>query len=605
MEETAFDVCFLGKTYPGLYIKNAAKAAQIVARLMEKDVLFSCDTETQAFPTYRHRPKAALSPHLSTVRLFQVFDGENSIIFDMKYIENFMIFTKFLETKRFICHNSVFDLQYFMKYFFVQKMNIGCTLLLAKLINHARLPHDIAVGLKPLAANILKTDVLKEVQASDWSEPDLTFEQIEYAALDAIIVSKLAEKMAPSLVKYGLERVYKLNKDAQHAVAHIQLSGIGIDVERHLRNIDRWREDLFVAKKEVKSVTGLDKITGHTIGDWLETNLDKETLLLWPRTETGKLQTDAHVFADFSYLPIVEPFSKFQKLEKLTSAFGTKLLGHINPETGRIHASYRLCGARTGRMSCTEPNLQQSPNSEEFRSVFIPKDDHVFVCGDFDQIELRVMGELSQDAVMLNAYRNGIDLHSLTASRILKKQINFITKEDRKRAKAFNFGLAFGLGENGFGHYAKKLYGLDISPNDISESIKIYRELYAGYRAYQLKQANDAKDSLVCTTPCGKLRRLEKDKTYGTAMNNGVQGGAAEVMLHALNHLYRRRKPGWKIVNVVHDEIMLEVHAADSFDAQAVLDTAMEDGYLDVFPQGITHNIASIHDGDSWADAKG
>lgn len=610
MQQQSFDITILGEKFRGHYIKEANAAIRSLAVLQSKDVLFGIDTETEALPQYKSYPDAALSPHLSQIRLIQVFDGANAFVFDLKFIDLKTIFIPFLESKRFIGHNSVFDLQFF-KMMGVKKMNIGCTMLLAKLLIHATRPTDIRVGLKPLAEHVLKVEVRKEVQVSDWSVPELTFEQIEYAALDAVTVVKIAEKLAPGLKKFGLERVYKLYKAAQHPIAQMQLNGLNIDTALHQKNIDIWRQDLYAAKKAVLALTGLTSLTAHTLADWLEKNLDKETLAIWPVTDTGKLATDAHVFADFSWLPIVEPFSKYQKLEKLTSSFGHNLLKEINPATKKIHASYRLCGARTGRMSCSQPNLQQFPRNKEFRKIFIPSvsysGNRKFVCADFSQIELRVAAELSRDEVMLKAYREGVDLHALTASRVLKKHINSVTKDDRQMAKAFNFGLMFGLGAKKFSHYAKKSYGVEVTQDEAIQSIEIFRETYSGYREWQMAQANKAEVSLKAVTPCGKLRRLPDDNTFGNSMNHPVQGGAAEVMLYALIrfHAYiEENQVNWELVNCVHDEILVECWEHEEQFCAGVLNACMTQAYLDVFPNGITNGLVEAHAGNSWGESK-
>lgn len=617
MEQSSFSISFLNQTYPAFYIKDKDFAVLAIKKLMAKDpnTLFGIDTETMALPQYRSVGKAALSPHLSQVRLLQVFDGKSACVFDMMFIEETGIFKEFLSSRRFIAHNAVFDLQYFMKWFGIEGMNIGCTLILAKILFHATYPTDegLSVSLENLTRTLFKVDVAKENQASDWSATDLTFEQVQYAALDAVYVLKLAEKLAPGLKRFKLEDTYSLLKKAQHPIASLQLNGILLDVERHRNTIGIWRDKLYKSKKELLDLTGLEKITGHTMSDWLYTNLPEETRNFWPVTETGKLSTDSHTFSDFSYLPIVAPFSEFQRREKLTSSFGMKLVSDICPATGRLHAHFNLTGARTGRLSSNRPNLQQLPRSPDrkkypddpdVRSNFIPAPGNVFVCADYSQIELRCAAELSQDSAMLEAYKKGIDLHSLTASHISGKKLSEVSKEDRQRAKAINFGLLFGLGAKKLSHYAKKSYGAEISNEESSEVIREWRNLYEGYAEWQQRQVKEASASFQCRTPFGKLRRLPSDNTYGAAMNTPVQGGAAEVMLHALVAFHEFSLPGMKLVNVVHDEILVETPEEDHRATQVFLEVCMEEGFRRVFPKGIVNGIVTASFGDSWASAK-
>jgi DNA polymerase I-like protein with 3'-5' exonuclease and polymerase domains len=570
---------------------------------------YALDTETAALPKYKKIGEAALSPHLSAVRLLQLFTGRTAIVFDIGKIETTGIFKSFLEEKRFVGHNSLFDLQYLYKQFGASHIDIGCSYLAAKLIFHATTPTDagLSASLRSLVNALFKTEILKEMQVSDWSVPELTWEQIEYSALDAVTTYRLAEKLAPKISKFGLERIYQLYKDAQHPLAKMQLNGIKLDTDKHRDLIVDWRSKLYTARKELTEITKLDTITPTTLAKYLEKSLPKETLAIWPRTDTGKLQTDSHVFAEFDYLPIVKPFAEFQKREKLCTSFGNSLIEQINPETGRLHARYRLAGARTGRLSCSDPNLQQLPRENLVRQNFIPEKGNIFVCADYSQVELRVAAEVSRDETMLRAYKQGIDLHKLTASLISKKRIQDVTKEDRQKAKAFNFGLLFGLGAKKFSHYAKKSYGAEVSQEEANAGVKAFRETYYGYREWQLDQSSNALERGFCTTPCGKRRCLDRDNSYGPSMNTPIQGGAAECMLYALvrlNNLFTTNKVNAKITNCIHDELLVECEPKDKEQVSSWVEGAMESGFLDVFPKGIVRGICECKSGNSWGAAK-
>lgn len=606
MEQKNFKIDFAGSTFNAWYVKEQATAEQILRELNEKDCIFGIDTETQKSPQFRALTNAALSPHLSTIRLLQIFDGKNTIIFDFNYINCSRDFITFLSTHRFIGHNSIFDLQYFLK-LGVPEMNLGCTRILWKLISQAYYPTDsgLDASLGALVSKVLKIDINKEHGASDWSVPDLTFEQITYAALDPIYVMLIAEKLASGVEKYGLKRIYALSKAAQLPLACMQLNGLAIDVEAHKKLITHWRDEAHEAKKKVLNLTGLNDVTSSKIAGWLETHLPKNVLTIWPKTPTGKLSTDAHAFADFSYLDVVEPMSEFQKATTLCSTFGQALIDKINPATKRIHARYNICGARTGRLSSAGPNLQNLPRKKEVREIFIANEGKSFIRADYSQIELRVAAELSGDRAMLWAYKEGIDLHRLTASRIRNKKLEEVTDDDRQIAKAFNFGLLFGLGATKFSHYAKKSYGVAISHMEALRSIEVFRETYAGYREWQLTQAENAKKSLTVTTPCGKRRRLPEDETFGNSMNHPVQGGAAEIMLSALVRLEKTcRKKGWELLNTVHDEVVIEVTEGAEKYASDLVNIDMECAYREVFPNGIINKLVGIGSGKNWAEAK-
>lgn len=610
MDQQSFPITVLELEYRGHYITDVDTACSILNDLLAKDVLFGIDTETTPLEQYKIYPKAALSPHLARIRLIQVFDGKNSIVFDLNYCTGsafHLHLIEFLNTKRFIAHNAIFDLQFFMK-MGVDRMNIGCTLLLAKILVHATRPMDMGLKLEDLVENVLKIEATKKMGTSDWGTEDLTFEQIEYAALDPLYAYLIAEALAPGLDKYNLNRVYQLYKKAQHPVACMQLNGLGIDTKAHQENIDRWREELFYAREDVLKLTGLEKLTAHTLATWLEENLDPETKAQWYRTEKGKLKTDAHTFADFSGIEVAAKYGEYQKKDKLINSFGDKLITLVNPETGRLHASYNISGARTGRMSCSNPNLQQLPRDEAVRNIFVPgRPGDVFVSADFSQIELRCAAEISGDKTMLSAYRKGIDLHALTAAEIARKPLDKVTKDDRQKAKAFNFGLLFGLGHKKFSHYARMAYGVEVSEAEAKRSVEIWRELYAGYREWQLEQADKCESSLCAYTVCGKRGRLTKENFFGSGLNFPVQGSAAEVLLHALIRFDNNclsAGDSWNLANVVHDEITVQSPIELGEKCKKYLEACMVQGYLDVFPGGITRNLVEAKMGGSWGAAK-
>lgn len=609
MQELAFNTDVIGTGIPCLYIRDALKASSALSILQNKDVLFGVDIETTPKKEYSHIEKAGLFPMLSEIRLLQIYDSENCYVFDLLFIP-FDLFIDFLESKRFIAHNAVFELQNFL-YNGVGAMNIGCTMLLSKLIMHATYPTDsgISSSLASLVKICFGIELNKAGQKSDFSPNELTFEQIEYACLDAIYVIKLAEKMVPGLQKLRMFDIYNLVKEAQSPISSIQLNGICLNVPYYRTLIDKWREELYAAKKNVLKITGLSEITGAKLGEWLQVNLPTETLQIWPRTseDSDRLSTSADTFADFSYLPIVKPFSEYQKKEKMVSTYGINLLNRINVSTGRIHANYMLLGARTGRLSSSYPNLQNLPRDPEIRKSFIPAPGHKFLFADYSQIELRVAAELSQDATMLEAYKQGIDLHALTASKVAGKPLKSVTKNERQMAKALNFGLLFGLGAKKFSHYAKKSYGVEVSSKEAYEAVNVFRDTYAGYRVWQMEQAENAQETFISKTPLGKVRKLSEENVFGASMNTPVQGGAAEVVERALVRIDKQiDNVKIKLVQCVHDEIGLEVIDQPDYIqiGREILKESMIDGFRDIFPAGITTGLVEIGMGDNWGEAK-
>lgn len=614
MEQKTFDTKFLGQKIRCIYVKDKSTAAEVVRKFMAKDVLFGIDTETAGLASYKHIRTAALSPHLARIRLLQIFDGKNSIVFDMDTIQCNELFVSFLESKRFLAHYAMFDLGMIKKHFGITDMNIGCTQILYKTISHAIYPVDgQAASLEALTDNILGVKLPKMAQRSDWNEPDLTFEQIEYAALDPVAVIKIGEKIAHNLTKFNITSTYNLCKAVQHPLSDMQLNGMLIDVPKHKEKVIEWGEKLWEARCQVLDFTGIEKITDALVAEWLEENLSPEEKALWPMTEGGKdglnsrMSTSAHAFSEFSYLPIVEPISLYKKLEKLSSSFGQTLLNMINPATGRVHTGFNIAGARTGRLSSSKPNLQQYPSDPELRSHFIPSPGNVFVCADYSQIEVRVAAEVSNDEKMLSIYANGLDIYTATASHLTGIPINEIGKQSRERkiAKALVLGLLFGLGASKFSHYAKKGYGIDVPLEESTKNIEAFRDLYSTFRLWQLQQARRCKDSLYVRTVGGKLRRLAEDSFYGPGLNHPVQGTAAEVIFHALVKLHKDFKgTEVKMINCVHDEIVSECPPEIAEDVAELKKIRMTEAYQELFPAGVIRGLVNVDIGQSWGDAK-
>lgn len=616
MEQQSFKVNFITKRdreeLPAHYVKNVSDAHEILARLdrYPRSQIFGIDLETYPKPEYKAYAKAGLSPHLANIRLMQVFTGKSVVVFDMLYLGKALSkeFKKFLTKRKFVAHNAKFELAHLTNWG-ARDLEIDCSFIMAKIVFHAARPTDVGLraGLKELVEGLFGYNILKSAQLSDWSEPNLTFEQVEYAALDAVCTYKVMEMLCKGLTKYDLSDYYKLCRAAQYPIVEMELNGSGFNIERHRTMCEKWGHELYGARKQLWKVTGLEKITAHTIAGYLAEHLDEETLALWPRTETGKLKTDAHTFSEYDFLKIVVPFTRYQKLDKLTSAFGMRLISQVNPATKRLHASYNICGARTGRLSCSQPNLQQLPNDLDVRKNFVPEPGWRMVVCDLSQIELRVMAELTQDKEMLRAFRTGIDIHTLTASKVTGKKMGDVSPTERKLGKQLGLGLLYGLGGKKFGHYARKGGVKDITDEEAIEAVQAFREAYPGLRRWQLETTRRAGKTLSSRTPSGKSRKLDPDKFYGASLNTPCQGAAAEVLLFSLIETRKRlidEKLSARFVSCVHDETIIECPKEEVPLVKKILEQAMKDGYRAVFPKGITHGIAKPTSGRTWGGAK-
>jgi len=295
--------------------------------------------------------------------------------------------------------------------------------------------------------------------------------------------------------------------------------------------------------------------------------------------------------------PLVTSLYEHRKITRVISTIDN-LLGHLNPETGRVHPRYEQIGAPTGRFSCSKPNYQSTPKGS-FRACFIAPPDHKLVIADYSQIELRVLAEITQDERMLAAFRKGEDLHKLTASVITGIPLEQVTAKERQAAKAVNFGLIFGMGAKGLRNYAYSTYGVPMSLEQAYRFIQRYFDFYKGVNEWQqiIKQ-NGIKDT---RTLLGRRRTWSDEPKVTELLNSPIQGTAADIIKEALVIFIREiENTDYKIVGCVHDEIIMEVPERSAERAAAILTCVMEQAgskYLKSIPV-----VVDVRMADNWSE---
>lgn len=621
MQQGNFELTIAGTSYNALYLRDKSHAIAAIEQL-ERNAgersPFGLDFETCGTAPYRHDPSSPLDPLRSLPRLVQICDGRNIVVLDLLHIGSLDFLIPFFSRQRFVAHNAIFEIQHLLHNFSVPVPDVGCTKIATRLVYDAIYPNSAAFGadLGNVCKSLLKIELPKDIDHRCWANAELTKEQLDYAAMDAGVMRPIAEKLTVALQKYGLLNVYNLYKQAQIPLAKMQLNGIQMNADAHVECIAEWKINAYQAKKELLALTGLKDTNPKSIIAYLETTLPPEILAIWPLTDGGEdekegdLSLSADTFSDFSFLPIVEPFSRFKKATKLSSTYGTKLLNRTNRHDGRIHCSFNLCGTRTGRLSSSNPNLQQLPRDKRTRALFIAAPGRKFVVADFNQIELRVAAEWSRDEEMLRAYRQGRDLHVVTAEMLSGRKLDTMTDEARKHArqsaKALNFGLLFGLGKKKFRHYAHKNYGAELTEDQAYEAVSAWHSLYSGYSRWHRDISSKCEVSLKVRTATGKLRALSRENYYGASANTPVQGSASECMLRSLVRLNGVLSGRSFLCNTVHDEIMIETDDTSESVAEVkfLLNDCMTKGFQDIFPNGVmSDNLVEVKSGSNWAEA--
>lgn len=609
-------------TYEVVIAKDALPAFE--------DKTLGLDIET--YSTARLDKKGGLDPYRSKIRLVQIYDGSTVYLFDLlKYPDLQFHLSDLLKKHRFIAHNGCFEIKMLKHHFGWQNLNIDCSMLMAMLIDRAEHspfePEDDddeeeknkagvygyarrgGYGLDNITAKYFNISVDKSFQTSDWSKTKLLPAQYAYAALDAVLTYELGKLLSKKIVAYKMFNAYKLLREMQHVITDMELNGMGFDQEYHFKLTQEWGANVVLASGKCrKSFGDINPASTKQLGEWLTKKYPKAAKV-WPRTEKGALAFGRNKMLLLQKRPKeIDNLLEYKKWQKLFTTYGEALIEKRHPITNRIHCSFFLGETRTGRLSSRDPNLQNQPRDGELRKVFRAAEGSSLVIADFSQIEMRVAGELSKDGTMLKAFRDGTDLHKAIVSAIAGKSISKVTDEERQLGKALNFGLLFGMGPKKLTLYAKLNYGVELTEDEAYEAWRIFHEsMYPKYSAWCQVQRRNCERLGYVRTPMGRMRKLEPDEVYTKAINTPVQGGAAEVAYKALVKL-RRALPELPIkvhiINMVHDEIILEATKGNELVVGKLLVEAMKQGYLDVFPNGCTKGLAEAFYGETWYDCK-
>ncbi|GAB6060680.1 DNA polymerase [Desulfonatronum parangueonense] len=579
------------------YVTDPARAAEIVASLQGK--LCGFDIETAKHSIFKTHDQAGLNPHLSKPRLVQLYSGTGDVyVFDL-----FRIGTPCLERLNgidLVAYNAVFEMQHMLHVGFPLP-GIRCAMLMANTLTNKR-PKLIEVVPQYLDGLV----VLKDEQKSDWSVSDLSAAQIEYAALDAVLALKLHEILQVKIKDVGRERLYSLLHGAQWPVAQMIHKGLNVDIaacqavsEQVCVQIQEVRDVAMHHLHGVKNLNSPDQIAA-----WLERNLTPSKIKAWPKTDSGGLSTAKDDLENLRSHPGIDAFLWYKKLVKLNTGFLQKMQELVVPTTGRLHPNFKIAGAETGRMTCSKPNVQQVPRGE-MREMFTAGPGEVNVGADFSQMETRIAAQVSGDQEMLGCYDRGDDLHILTAMAITGKQAGQIAKSERNAAKAANFGLLYGQGALGLKNYARTGYGVHLTKKEAADIREKFFEKYPIFHQWQMQTTRSAARCSFVETPSGRRRYLKADKYYGASLNTPIQGAGAEIFYAAMGRLptYLAGLDA-TLVNVVHDEMILEASEKDAPAAKAALERAMVEGFLEIFPEASTRDLVEAKIGKSWAEAK-
>jgi DNA polymerase-1 len=537
--------------------------ARVVADLKDAD-LVALDLET-----------TGLDPRKDSIRLLSLATKDATYIVDCQSVDPAELFP-ILTEKTLVAHNALFDLG-FLSYLGFVPGKVADTMILSQLLHAGSKVEPLKKGqtshsLDSVVKRELGLELDKTHQSGDW-DGTLTPEMIEYAATDVEVLLPLYEVLKAKIEEAGLTYVAEIEHRTLPAVVWMSRAGVPIDADGWRDHARRTEADAARLKYELKALAP-EHPEGKEWNFGSHQQIRKIAKLLGvdlpdTRDETLALYAEKHQF--------IAALRTYRKASKLAGTYGAAWLENGYYQDGRIYASWRQLRAATGRMACDHPNLQNIPRSGPLRSYIRAPEGRVFVIADYSQIELRIAAKISGDPEMLAAYADGHDLHTLTAQNLTGKEDT--SKEDRKLAKALNFGLLYGMGAQGLRSYALRSYGVEMSLEEATLYRRRFFDTYPGLKRWheQERRAWQRRDTETRTHTGRRRTNVHK---LTDRLNAPVQGSGADGLKLALALLWERRNecPGAVPVLACHDEVVVECDAEQAGEAKTWLEKAMVDG---------------------------
>jgi len=440
---------------------------------------------------------------------------------------------------------------------------------------------------------------------------DVEIEKIkEYAGEDADITLQLKNIFTPELKKKEVEKIFnEVESPLVKVLANMEFEGVRVDTDFLKEYSKELDKEAKIAEEAVYKIAGVrfNLASPKQLGEVLF-----EKLMLDPKakkTKTGQYATGEDVLQKLAHqFPIVSDILAFRELTKLKSTYVDALPLLINPKTGRVHTTYAQAVAVTGRLSSTNPNLQNIPvrsdRGKEIRKAFIPRDnDHVLISADYSQIELRIVAAISGDTNMCDAFKMGKDIHTATAAKVYGVNEEDVTKEMRYKAKSVNFGIIYGQGAFGLAE------NLAISRTEAKTIIDNYKKEFPGITHYMESTIQFAKDKGYVETLMGRKRWLRDINSSNftvrgfaerNAINSPIQGSAADMVKLAMikvHHAIINQKLKSKMILQVHDELIFDTLKSEAEEMKSLIIENMENALQ--LPNNVPV-IAEAGIGENW-----
>ena len=582
-----------------------------------------------------------LQPVFGGLRLLQLAAlDRDPVVIDCWDLQDhdWVLLEEFFAQKRYwLAHNAVFDLGWLQEHEIYPEGEVLCSMLASRLLTNG-MP-NMKHGLQHVVKRYLKLDISKEEQKSDWSG-DLTQSQLEYAANDVYLLTQLDGQVNQRMAEANLHRAWFLECKALPAMAQLWRTGLPFD----RKSLEELQQDLAAdhARLGAEFVEALDEAlpadsklprdpdgslnlrtkasgsvrAGTRQEAGFNLNSPKQLLNVFtallnkqPVGSDGKPSASRAALREYAGdHPVIAEYLAWKRVEKRRQMVEA-LLKHLRDD-GFIKASYMQLGADTGRMSCLSPNLQQIPRDSRFRACVQAPAGWKLVVADYAQMELRLAAAEAEDPLMIQAFQQGLDLHTVTAMQIYGVSEDEVTKDMRQVSKSANFGLLYGSGARGLRNYAATM-GIQM---DLDEAAKIrekFHAAYTGISGWQRKnaaQANATGSNAAIRIRHSGLRRFlpGENNSLTIRSNTPIQGAGAAVLKRTIGKLWPLLKADGeevvRLAGVVHDEVLLlvrEEHADVWCQQLAAIMQEAEAEWLGPVPA-----LAEAKIGDSWVEAK-
>jgi DNA polymerase I-like protein with 3'-5' exonuclease and polymerase domains len=664
--------------------KTEAEALELIAEIetdsdkaMPEDLrdrpgLIGLDIETMALPGMEERSPikltlrglpysrqaefkgtAALDPHRSTPRLVQLYGGgRRCLVMDTRILP-INLLAPVMARRTMVIHNAAFELNFLT----AAGLTIPCfedTQQAAALLLGVR-----RRSLEDAASAYLGVELSKTLQTSDWGAEVLSEGQYAYAAIDAIAAFWMWLHMRRELAQKGRTGAYRLQRDVTPVVVRMMQRGILLDRAAHERQVVSWSTALADARQEFATTTQTSPPTKpDEKRAYLKRVLPESDLRTWPLTEKAGLLSLKKEYLEYvANLPAIQSLLTLSAMEKLLTSFGAPLVDKVSEVTGRLHPTYKVAAAKTGRFSSENPNIQQLPGGKkapEFRSCIVASPGYVFVAGDYSAMELRAAAAISGDPVWNADFAAGVDPHYRQASAMLGIPEAEVTKDQRNHAKPINFGVIYGSGGRGLAASAWNNYGIRMTIEEALAGRDVLFKRYPGQLRWMEKNADrsmrrgfieigrlgrvieakweraetskrtakrngqpadddydDEQDAAELAemwfTMHGGRNSHDSALRYTLCCNAPVQGACADAGMLALLRIdaaLREAAIDGALAMFIHDEIVLEVAERQAEQARAILTECMVAAFAETFPDAPLTGLVATGVGATWSAAK-